>query len=63
MVVLFTNRGDPDQMLHAASSDLGQHCLPVTHLGFSSLKRVKPVLGVGGGGGGGVGGGDAYVAL
>ena len=34
MVELFANSGDPDQMLHSAASDLGLHCLPVTHLGF-----------------------------
>ena len=29
MAKLFTNSGDPDQMLHAAASDLGPHCLPI----------------------------------
>ena len=24
---VFTNSGDPDQMLHSAASDLGLHCL------------------------------------
>ena len=28
-------------MPHSAASDLGLHCLPVTHLGVSSLKWVK----------------------
>ena len=41
MVELFANRVDPDQMLHFLSSDLGLHCLPVTHLGVSSLQWVK----------------------
>ena len=27
MAKLFANRGDPDQMLHSAASDLGLHCL------------------------------------
>ena len=27
-------------MPHSAASDLGLHCLPVTHLGVSSLHRV-----------------------
>ena len=30
MVEPFANRGDPDQMLHSAASDLGLHCLPIT---------------------------------
>ena len=34
------DNGDPDQMRHSAESDLGLHCLPVTHLGvFSGLKK------------------------
>ena len=41
MVALFANSGDPDQMLHSAASDLGQHCLPFTLLGVSSLQWVK----------------------
>ena len=41
MVELFANSGDPDQMLHSAASDLGQHCLPVTRLGVSSLQWVN----------------------
>ena len=41
MVELFANSGDPDQMLHSAASDQGLHCLPVTHLGVSSLQWVK----------------------
>ena len=41
MVELFANSGDPDQMLHSATSDLGLHCLPVTILGVSSLLWVN----------------------
>ena len=41
MVELFANSGDPDQMLWSATSDLGLHCLPVTHLGVSSLQWVN----------------------
>ena len=41
MVELSANSGDPDQMRHSAASDLGLHCLPVTHLGDSSLQWVK----------------------
>ena len=33
MVELFANRGDTDQILHSAASDLGLHCLPITLLG------------------------------
>ena len=39
MVELFANSGDPDQTPRSAASDLGQHCLPVTRLGISSLHR------------------------
>ena len=35
MAKLFTNSGDPDQMLHFATSDLGLHCLSITLLGVS----------------------------
>ena len=41
MVELFANSVDPDQMLHSAVSDLGLHCLPITHLGVSGLQWVK----------------------
>ena len=37
---LFANSGDPDQMLQNAASDLGLHCLPITHLGVSRLQWV-----------------------
>ena len=45
MVELFANRGDPDQMPHAAASDLGLHCLPITRLGVSILQWVKKISG------------------
>ena len=38
---LFANSGDPDQTPHSAASDLGLHCLPVTHLGVSRLQWVN----------------------
>ena len=41
MVELFANSGDPDQMLHSAVSDLGLHCLPITHLEVSRLQWVN----------------------
>ena len=41
MVELFANNGDPDQMLHSVPSDLGLHCLPITHFGASRLKCVN----------------------
>ena len=41
MDVLFANSGDPDQMPHSASSDLGLHCLSITLLGISRLQWVK----------------------
>ena len=41
MVELFANSGDPDQMLHSATSDLGLHCLPVTVLVVYRLQWVK----------------------
>ena len=41
MVELFANSGDPDQMPCSAGSDLGLHCLPVTHLRASSLQWVN----------------------
>ena len=37
---LFANSADPDQTLHSAVSDLGLHCLPVTHLVFNGLRCV-----------------------
>ena len=44
MVELFANSGDPDQMPHSATSELGLHCLPVTCLGVSSLHWVKILI-------------------
>ena len=41
MVQLFANSGDPNQMLHFASSDLGLHFLLVSNLGVSSLQWVN----------------------
>ena len=41
MVKLFANSGDPDQTPHSAASDLGLHCLPITHLWVSRLQWVK----------------------
>ena len=34
MAKLFANNGDPDQMPHSVASDLGLHCLPITHMGL-----------------------------
>ena len=49
---LFANSGDPDQTPHSAASDLGLHCLPVTHFLVARLQWVNvleyhnnPVLG------------------
>ena len=42
MAKLFANSGDPDQTPHSAASDLGLHCLPITHLGIFRLNLVKP---------------------
>ena len=42
MVELFANSGDLDQMLQHAASDLGLHCLPVTHLGVSNGLTYEP---------------------
>ena len=36
-----TNSGDPDQMPHYAVSDLGVHCLPISHKKDFRLKWVK----------------------
>ena len=41
MVELFANSNDPYEAPHSAASELGLHCLPVTHLGVSSLKWVN----------------------
>ena len=44
MIELFANSGDPDQTPQNAVSDLGQHCLPVTLLWFSSLQWAKKTV-------------------
>ena len=44
MIGLFTNSGDPDQMLHSTASDLGLHCLPVALLRVSRLQLVKVTI-------------------
>ena len=36
--VFHANSADPDQMLHSEVSDLGLHCLLITHLGVSEIK-------------------------
>ena len=41
MVELFANSGDPDQTLYATVSDLGLHCLSITHSGVPSLQWVN----------------------
>ena len=38
MAKLFANSGDPDQMPHSVSSDLGLHCLLINLFGVSRLK-------------------------
>ena len=40
MVELFAKSGDPDQAPRSAAADLSA-CLPLTHLGVSSLQWVK----------------------
>ena len=41
ITVLYANNVDPDQTLHFAVSDLGLHCLPMSHLRDTMLKCVK----------------------
>ena len=41
MAELFANSGDPDQTPRSAASDLGLHCLPITHLRVSRLQWVN----------------------
>ena len=41
MAKQFANSGDLDQTLYSVASDLGLHCLPITHFGVSSLQWVK----------------------
>ena len=31
MKIMQANSGDPDQTLHSVASDLGLHCLPMSH--------------------------------
>ena len=42
MAELSASSGDPDRMPQSVVSDLGLHCLPITLLGVSRLKWVKP---------------------
>ena len=44
MKFLLANNVDPDQMPHYVASDLGLHCLPMTHLRVSGKKRLKALL-------------------
>ena len=47
MAKLFANSGGPDQTLCSTVSDLGLHCLPITHLGspdYNGLKHVYNIL-------------------
>ena len=39
--VINANSVDPDQTLHSATSDLGLHCLPMSHLWDARHKWVK----------------------
>ena len=41
MPVVNANSVDPDQMPHSVASDLGLHCLPVSHLWDARHKWVK----------------------
>ena len=41
MAKLFAKSEDPNQMPHSAASDLGLHCLPITHLRVSRLQQVN----------------------
>ena len=41
MAELFANGGDPDQTPRSAASDLGLHCLQITHLCVSRLQWVN----------------------
>ena len=38
---MYTNSGDPDQIAHSAASDLGLHCLPLSHKKDAMLIWVK----------------------
>ena len=41
IIILNANRVNPDQTLHSAASDLGLHCLRMSHLWDARLKWVK----------------------
>ena len=38
---MLANRGDPDQTPHPAASDLGLHCLPMSHRKYARLIWVN----------------------
>ena len=42
MPVVNANSVDPDQTPHSATSDLGLHCLPKSHLWEATLNGLKP---------------------
>ena len=44
MATLFTNNGDPDQVLHSVASDLCLLCLLITLLVVPRLKWVKKTI-------------------
>ena len=48
MAQLNANSGDPDQMPHSVASDLGLHCLSITHLGVSQLQWVNELFKISG---------------
>ena len=41
IVVFKANSADPDEMPHYAAFHLGIPCLPRTHVGVTSIERVK----------------------
>ena len=43
-LVFNANSADPDQTQHSAASDLGLHCLPMSHLWDTRLKWVKEAI-------------------
>ena len=46
MLAVSASNVDPDQILHSAVSDLGQHCLPMSHLWDTRHKWVNHCLSV-----------------
>ena len=40
MPVVNANRVDPDQTPRSAASDLGLHCLPISHLGTNGSRSA-----------------------